>query len=690
VRVLRRTICQICKCDCGMLVEIEDGKVVGVRGDPENPNNMGKLCIKGRNSIQLLYHPERLRKPLLNTGERGDPKWREISWDEALEILADKLAELKRDGIEKALVFLHGPTGRIVDRSIVKRFANVFGTPNVTGSWSYCVGPKVLASQMLFGFPYPIGDFARAKLLILWGTNPLVSRVHRYHGVVRDILSARNKGAKVVVIDPRRSETAKIANYHLKIRPGRDVYLALGLINYIIEHDLYDAEFVEKHVSGFEELVESVKGFSIEYVANKTDVPAELIEEIGDLLGKIKPAVIDRREGVLHNVNGFQTARAIAVLATITGNVDVEGGLIRNPSISINDITKVSAAKTGKIDKPFWKDRFPLAQDCSAYLSDVILSGAYPIKVLVVFKSNPLLTLPETKKLIKAIKRLDLVVVHDLFLTATCKYADLVLPAATFFEKAEIDAVPLKKYRWVRVRRRVIDPVGEAKSEAEFIIALARKMGYGGYFPYSSEEEIVEELLRGTEIEDYPLEELEKGVMLENRIGEMREKGFPTPSGKIELYPEVLKRIDAIQDHSHAYSHAYELAPLNPPEEVPGSTEYPYFLITGARSKAYYHSQFRNVEVLRKLDPEPFAEIGEGIAEREGISDGDVVRIETMFGELTVECVVREMHPLTISVPHGWEECNANLLTGNIFEPLSGAPWYRGIPCKVERVRKSV
>lgn len=384
-----------------MIAEIENGRIVRVRGDPENPNNRGKLCIKGKNSVEILYHPERLRKPLLNVGERGNPEWKETSWDEALERIAEKLVELKREKLEEALVFLYGPAARIIDRSIVKRFANVFGTPNVTGSWSYCVGPKVLASEMLFGFPYPIGDFANSKLIVLWGTNPLVSRIHRYYGIVEDILHAKRNGAKIVVIDPRRSETAKIADYHLKIRPGSDIFLALGWINYLIENDLYDKKFVEKHVSGFEKLAGSVKDFSIEYVESETDIPAKLIEEVGDLLGNIKPAAIDRREGVLHNVNGFQTSRAIATLSAITGNVDVEGGLIWNPSIKLNDITlgEPLDSKNSKNSKiPFWKDKFPLAKDCSAYLSDVILSGSYPIKVLIVFKSNPLLTLPDTKK----------------------------------------------------------------------------------------------------------------------------------------------------------------------------------------------------------------------------------------------------------------------------------------------------
>ncbi len=667
--MIKRTICQICKCDCGAIAEVENDKVVRIFGDRDDPNSMGKLCVKGRNYTKVLYHPNRIKKPLLNVGKRGSPEWKEISWEKALDIIAEKLLELKREGLEESLVFLHGPSARIVDRSVVKRFANIFGTPNVTGSWAYCVGSMVLASQLLLGFPYPICDFENSKLIVLWGANPAVSKVHRYGGVFEEIVKAKRKGAKVIVIDPRRSESAKIADIHIRVRPGSDIYLALGILNRLIKKELHNAEFVEKHVLGFEKLRREVEKYTPDFVEKKTDVPRELIEIAAELIGKVKPASIDFREGILHSINGFQTARAILSIAAITGNVDVKGGIIRNPSVKLNDITLKEPDK-----KPFWKDKFPLAKDGSAYLSEAILSDGYPVKVLIVFKSNPVLTLPNSKRFIEALERIELIVVHDIFLTATCKYADVVLPASTFLEKAEIDAVPLKKHRWVRVKRRVVNPVGEAKSEVEFVVALAKKLGYEKFFPYSSEEDVIRELLRGSEVEKYSVEELEKGVRLDNPIGEMRKSGFPTPSGKIELFPEILEKVGAQK---------FEIL-----EE--DSEEFPYYLITGARVLPFYHSQFRNVESLVKLNPEPIAEVGVEIARNEGISNGDFVEIETKFGNLKVKAAVnKDLHPLTVSVPHGWEESNANFLTGSVFDPLSGAPMYRGIKCNVRKVHES-
>jgi len=671
---IKRTICQICKCDCGVIAELEDNRIVNVRGDPENPNNRGKLCIKGLNSYRTVYHPDRIKKPLLNTGERGDPRWKEISWEKALDLMTEKLREIKEDGMEESLVFLHGPTGRILDRSLVKRFAYVFGTPNITGSWSYCVGPKVLASQLIFGFPFPTGDFLNSRLIVLWGTNPVVSKFHRYHGIVEDIITAKKNGAEIVVIDPRKSETAKLSDIHLKIKPGSDIYLALGLINRILDKKLYDREFIKRYVSGFEKLERYVSEFEPEYVESFTDIPADSVEEVGELIGRIKPAVIDRREGILHNINGFQTARAIAILSAITGNVDIAGGTVFNPSLRINDITLKELLPDNK--KPFWYERHPLASDCSGILSDVILSGKpYEIRVLVIFKSNPLLTLPNTGKLIKAFRKLDLIVTHEIFLTETCRYSDIVLPSSTFFEKAEIDAVPLKKLRWVRIRRRVIEPVGEARSEAEFMIELARAMGYEKFFPFENEDEILRELLRGTEVEGYSLEDLERGVLLEYEVGRYRRDGFPTSSGKIELFPKILEEMG--------------MEGLSPIIHGKSDSGYPYLLITGARNMPYYHSQFRNIENLRKMVPEPVAEIGRKVAEERSIIDGDHIIIRTSTGEIKIKArVSSDIHEYTVSIPHGWIECNANLLVDDTeVEPLTGAPMFRGLKCDVQKDR---
>ncbi len=676
-REIRRTFCQICKCDCGIVAELKDGKVQRIEGDGDNPNSRGQLCVKGRNSLKVLYHKDRLRKPLLNTGQRGRPEWKEISWERALELMKDKLNESKLRYGAESVVFLFGTTSRTLDTSMVKRFANRFGSPNVTQTWSICVGPKMLASLSTFGPPaYPTCDFANANFIMLWGANPLVSYMHRYHGIVEDILKAKNiNGAPIVVVDPRKSETARIADYHLPIRPNSDFYLAMGMIQYLIENDLYDHDFVSRYTTGFDELKNSLGDYDLESVSSKTDLSIDRIREVTDRFAGARPASIDRREGILHNVNGLQTARAIAILMTLSGNIDVPGGLIFNPQIKLNDITLRDQLPETR--KPFWCGQYPLAADGSGYLAEAILSDQpYPIRSLVVLESNPMLTLPNTGKVIKALKKLDFLVVHDFFLTETCTFADLVLPASTFYEKGEIDAGLLKSKRWVRVRRKIIESLYESKSEAEFIRDLGIKMGYLNDFAFPTEESMLSALSKGSEVGHYASEELERGVFLEEKgPGALRERGFNTASGKIELIPSALRPFA-----------------VDVPKPVPGPTEsgeYPFFLITGAKVPAFYHSQFRNIQNLKKLRPIPVAEVGSGIAQKAGISDGDLVEIQTQVGKLQIEATIKmDMHPLTVSVPHGWTDRNANFLTDDlIFEPLSGAPMYRGIPCQVTTVR---
>jgi anaerobic selenocysteine-containing dehydrogenase len=266
------------------------------------------------------------------------------------------------------------------------------------------------------------------------------------------------------------------------------------------------------------------------------------------------------------------------------------------------------------------------------------------------------------------------VAVHDFFLTETCRFADLVLPASTFYEKAELDVGLLKGQRWVRIRRKVVESLHDSRSEAEFMVQLGRKMGYATYFDFPSEDKILENLLKGSEAECYSLDQLERGVHLqEMRPGYLKERGFDTPSGKIELASSTLRPFGA------------ELpAPIEGPIQ---SEDYPFLLITGAKLPPYYHSQFRNIRKLRTLRPNPLAELGVGVARKVGISDGDIITIETPSGSLEIEGAIQEkMHPFTVSIPHGWAGCNANILISDrLLEPISGAPMYRGVPCRVTK-----
>ncbi len=650
-----------------MIAHLENGHVIGVAGDPADQWSGGKLCVKGRTAPQVLYAEDRLRYPLLRRERTGTFEC--VSWETALDFVAGKMEAIKARYGPQALVFYLGATARVLDEMLVRRLARLYGTPNVTGTWSVCVGPKVAAHAYTFGRPaMPWCDLENARYVILWGTNPPVSHLQRYHGVTADLMAARKRGAKLVVIDPRLTPMAEKADLHLQIRPGTDLALALAMICHIVRNKLYDEQFVRTHTFGLEELVKHIAPYTPSWAEGITDIPAEATEAVATDFALTKPASLDRREGVLHSRVATQTARAMAILQAMTGNIDVQGGLMLTPHRRLNSLALPEDLP--HMARSFWSDAFPLAKDASAYLPEAVLSGKpYPLRGLVVIEGNPVSCFPNTRKVLQALGELDLLVTHELFMNDTAEMADLVLPACTFFEKGEISIQSLRQDHPVRARLPVVEPLHEALPEWRFLSLLGHRLGYGRFFPFASDQELVDAVLeRAGWKEDQPA--------VRTSFGEVLEKGFSTPTGKIELYSASLEQ---------AGYDPLPTAPLVWPDDI----AYPYWLITGARVRHYCHSQGRNIPSLRRAHPEPLAEIGRDLAAETGVRDGDEVKIETRVGACHFKARVSQgLHPRTVSIPHGWTgPHNANWLTDDLsYDPLAGTPAYRDMRCRVERV----
>ncbi len=661
------TFCQICRAECGMIVHLEDGKVVKVEGDPEDQWSRGKLCVKGRNAPRILYAKDRLHHPLLRKARTG--AFQRVSWEETIDFIADKMERIKAQYGPQALVFYQGTTARILDTMVLRRLAGLYGTPNVTGTWSVCVGPKILAYNKTFGRPpMPWCDLKNARYIILWGTNPWVTHLHRYHGISADIMFARKRGGKLVVIDPRLTPMAAKADLHIQIRPGTDLALALGMIHHIIKGDLYDKEFVDTHTSGFEELAEHIIPYTPRWAEAITDIPAKTIQEVAKGFALTRPASLDRREGVQHSHTASQTLRAMAILLAITGNVDLRGGLMLTPYRSLKSLPLPEGLP--RPSQSFWRDKFPLARDASGYLPEAILSEKpYPLRGLVVVEGNPLSCFPNTGKVLQALDKLDLLVIHELFMNDSTQLADVVLPACTFLEKAEISVQSLRRDYPVRTRLPVVEPLYEALPEWKLFSLLGQRLGYGEFFLFASDKQLVEAVLeRAGWTRDEPGEPTTPGQVLE--------KGFATPTGKIELFSRALEES------------GYDPLPAAP-LDWPDDPTYPCYLISGARVPHFYHSQHRNIPALRKAHPEPLAEISQALASELGVADGEEVRIETRVGASIWKVRVSEgIHPRTVSIPHGWAGAhNANWLIDDLaYDPLAATPPYRDMRCKVEKV----
>jgi len=669
-----------------MNVYLEDGKIVKVEGIPEHPANLGRLCPKGAATIQYVYSKDRLKYPM----KKVNGQWHRISWDEALDTIAAKLLEVKEKHGARALAVCIG--GIVLYSvfpgvSLLRRFLDVYGTPNYFSVDSMCFRPRMIAYVMTYG-NFSIGNPEDAKCIILWASNPRASDPMR----AREIERAVKKGAKLIVIDPRRITTAKKADLHLQVRPGTDCALALGMLNVIVSENLYDAEFVNNWTTGFDKLAEHVKPFTPEEVEKITWVPAETIRRAARLYATTKGAtILQGTNGLDQTTSGFQSARAVAILQAVTGNIDVPGGFVTPSGLRLSPMRLPEMVK----EKAIAEERYPLAYQIwgrpigegqGMVLYDTLLTGEpYPIKAMIIQGSNPLLSWPNSNKLREALGKLDFLVVMSVFMSETAELADIVLPAGTFMEKEELVDIYWGTFGipYLMLRKKVLQ-FEEAGADAELWLELAKRMGYGEYFPWKDTGEVIDYVLEPSGLSMKQLkEEMPSGVMYGSiQYGRYKDRGgFRTPSGKVEIYSETMK--DLGYDPLPTYREPIE-SPISTPELT---KDYPVILTTGARMLGNLHSQLRNIPKLRKLVPEPLAEIHPDTARKYGINDGETIIIETKRGSIELKArVTEDILPGVVNVPHGWSEANVNVLT---FEqpgdPISGLPTLKALLCSVRK-----
>jgi len=503
-----KTTCRSCHGGCGVILTLENNKVVKIQPDQDSPLNQGRICPKGLAALEILYHPDRLRYPMKRLGKRGEGKWERISWDEAYYILTKNINLLEEKyGIESIAV-MHG-TGRHHHRHI-RRFANALGTPNcVSSGHCICFGPRVLACQFTYG-TFPVVDYygkTKPACILVWGANPAVSGADcelQFH--IKDAVRA---GTKLIVIDPIPNELTKKAALWLRIRPGSDGALALGILNILISEELYDKQFVEKWTYGFAELKERCKKYNPKLVSEITWISEEQIIAAARMIAKVKPLSLEWGCAIEHTPNSFQTVRAIGMIPALTGNFDIPGGFIEGmdalPGI---DILRGSLSDEQR-DKCIGAKAFPFLagkanMNPSSHppltLEAMITGKPYPIKGALIFGNNSLLSLPNSKNVYKALLNLDFISCMDLFMTPTAALADLVLPAASWMELDEVYGGPYRAEHVVLCQKKVIR-TGECKADEEVFLELCKRLGRN----YQAETvyDIFDEQLKGIG-EKYP------------------------------------------------------------------------------------------------------------------------------------------------------------------------------------------
>jgi anaerobic selenocysteine-containing dehydrogenase len=692
MRRIVRSVCRMCHGGCGALVEVEEGRAVRVRGDPLHPISRGYLCAKGLASVELAYHEGRLKHPLKREGERGSGRWARVSWDEALDEIASRLLEIRGRYGAEAVVFA---TGSPRDYGhLVHRLANAFGSPNITSPGYVCYLPRLIASILTCG-NLPIADYdGGPNCIVMWGCNPIDTSPDEY--CAAQVLRALERGPRLIVVDPRRTWLASKADVWLQLRPGTDAALALGMLHVIIEEGLYDKGFVERWTVGFDKLRERVKAFTPKRVEEVTWVPAGLIEEAARAYASIKPACIHWGVKIEHNVNCMSAVRALVSLMAITGNLDVPGGNMLPsppPVVPHAEFILRHMLPEERRRRMLGAEHRPLAElglrVPPTYVVKAILEGdPYPVKAMVAFGTNPLLTWPNSRRVREALLRLDLLVVVDFFMTPTAELADYVLPAATWLEIDDV-AFYFLRSGYVMARRKAVE-VEECWPDHKIVIELAKRLGLRHAF-WDSVEDYLDYVLSPSGMKWREFAEV-GFLQAPVRYRKYEEGGFRTPSGKVELYSSRLESwgFDPLP--------SYVEPPETPYSRPDLAEEYPLILTTGARSPFFFHSEGRQLASLRRLQPDPQLEMHPETAAALGVRDGDWVWVETLRGRVRMRAKLTDgIHPKVVSAQHAWWfpempgpehgcfESNVNVLTSDEppYDPCFGSMTFSSLLCKV-------
>ncbi|MDX2500553.1 MAG: molybdopterin-dependent oxidoreductase [Deltaproteobacteria bacterium] len=673
------TDCTLCYHSCGTRVTVEDGKAVKIRGLESHPLNKGRLCPKGAHGLDVVYSPDRLKKPL----KRRNGGFEEVSWDRALDEIAEKLTRLKKEFGPQVFGFFCGSIGveNLEMSTLVHLVRSGFGSPNFFSVESICYRMRIRTRQMTFG-RYPTEE-PDSNLYILWGHNPDQSDFPLKFFMKKNL----KKGAKLVVIDPKRIPLADQADMYLRIRPGTDGALALALMNVIIEEDLYDHDFVEKHTIGFNRLVPHVKPYTPEWAADVTWIAAGDIRALARLFANTRGASIFQGTCTQdQTANGTQNSRAFAVLQTITGNINVPGGWVTSPP------PRFGHPGYSVEGMPLGGDEYPLFYELwgrkAPYGVVTMVPESIPekLKAFLVIGGNPLMSMPDSNAFKAAFEKLDLLVVHDLFMTATARAAHYVLPACSHLEKwgTAYTYNVCHCLPYLMLRKKCIEPLNESWSEWRFLTELGNRLGLSASFPWKTEEEFVAYMIGPTGLSfEHLLNDKPAGDYYAEKNYTNPDGFFRTPSKKIEIYSDALEQ--AGFDPLPSYLEP-EQGPVR--GEKSFREKYPLILSVGNRNLYYTHSQHHQVEALRKLYPDPLAEVGPETASKYGLTDGDPVVVETNRGRVNMKARVdQRVAEGIVLVPHGWGgEANANLLTDHTCrEPIMGYPDQKSLQCMIRK-----
>ena len=611
------TLCEMCVWRCGVLAKVNEGRVVKLEGNPENPHSKGKLCARGQSGLMNTYDPDRVLTPLVREGKRGEGKFRTASWDEALDIVAEKMLQIKSKYGPEAMVF--SSTHNLSQVSF-ENLLNSFGSPNYGTQRSLCFNAMIVANLMTYGMEEPGRKYDELKYIILTGRN-LTEAISTSE--TSELMDALARGAKVVYLDPRFTKTASKATEWCPIKPGTDLAFHLALINVIIKEKRYNQKFIDQYTVGFDELAQATSTYTPEWAAPLTGIDANVIHRIAQEFSDAAPFALAHNGWRTSNfINSFPTQRAITILNALVGNWGISlfpaggegGGGLGKPAQP--PYPRVSAMR---LDGVPWKYPFvPFKLGVFQQMRDTILEGKpYQAHGWFIARQNPVLSLPDRQRTLEAFGKMDFIVVVDIFLNDSAWFADVILPEASYLERYDPFNVVEDK-AWIR--QPVIEPQGEAKSALWIYKQLGERLGLEDYYQYTDEIDYLNQQLAPLGI---PLDEvrLRGYAELPGAASETEGYAWMTPSGKIEISSSTLKNggFDAVP---------VWVEPVQPPEDS-------FYLLTG---KVGQHTQMgtQNNQLLHKYQDEPRLWMNLEAANARGIKDWDLVNVTSEAGSVKV------------------------------------------------------
>ena len=714
------SICTVCDIGCQLRTEAEDGKVSRVIAH-DNPALAANICYKGT-AVPLIHnHRDRLSKPLKRVGERGEDRWEEISYDQAMDEIAAKLSAITQKYGPEAFAVSTSGWNTQTTHGLDRRFMNLLGSPNWISGVALCAGNTAAVNRLTYGW-FPMADFGSTNCIVLFGHNP---RKHSWTPIYNSIRAAKTRGAKVIVLDPRVSDQAEGADIHLRLRAGTDAAMCLGWLKVIIDEGLYDKAFVRDWCVGFDELRQRVDEYPLERVAQITGVPAEDIAAAARMYANADGAVIPWTPITDQQLSSTSAIRLHSILRAVTGNLDVVGGetfggfsetYIPESEIGLHErlSPEQKAKQLGYDDHPAFTYRaaemlkeptekvwgFPYADivmgcqmaNPTSVFRAMASEDPYPVKAFFCLGNNALLSYANQNQIYKAMLNQELIVSHEIFMTPTAMLADYVLPGDVFTERNHV----ADSWSWstrLALSQKVVEPPAEASSTFQFWTDLAHRMGFADEFPWTNLEDMLDYRLArgGRTFQEFASETYME--LAPPKFRKYRDKGFATPSGKVELASSILGDLG--------------FDPLPYYRELPGqSEEYPYLVFTGVREDPFFQTGQRNIESLRRRMPAPSLYLHTSDAEREGLVDGDWAKLSTPQGEVVAQVAVHEtMKQGHIRVPHGWwyPELRGEASLAGAFissdavlcadsdewlDHEQGVPHFKGFPGKVEKTDK--